>query len=488
MKVKGHFSLKFVIFVPAVIASILLALTVKNYLDAVNRDIDDEYQRIETSLERATKVVTALDYSFSNYYKSGTGLLLEHNRKIEDGLCKMWPIDALLLAENKTLDIPSVDISYMLVGDKSLCQQESALYQDVTDHVSMAPLLSFLHDIDAFLFGIHYVDFDGFIMSSPDTLAKRITKPLLDNALIRARGLFREPGSRKDFIAIYGPETLSMPELKLLNLSAPVYSSTQQEGVLTLQVDVNQLLASESKLASAIHLINVHNSQPTDNAVREYVLGINGIVSNHMLYYELDMQAEIKNFFLFEKYSLVVTLCLYILLVTVLFYVNTHVERSYFRDLAARDPMTGLLNRRGMEAFLRNTTHSEYLALSVLDIDNFKSINDAYGHDVGDDAICFMAEQIEKSIRDSDAVARFGGEEFVVYLRGRDVEKMRMTMERVREAIGRDSANVVEGGFTVSGGVEIVRSEENSDFESLFKAADEKLYEAKNSGKNRLVF
>lgn len=141
-----------------------------------------------------------------------------------------------------------------------------------------------------------------------------------------------------------------------------------------------------------------------------------------------------------------------------------------------------------MEAFLRNTTHSEYLALSVLDIDNFKSINDAYGHDVGDDAICFMAEQIEKSIRDSDAVARFGGEEFVVYLRGRDVEKMRMTMERVREAIGRDSANVVEGGFTVSGGVEIVRSEENSDFESLFKAADEKLYEAKNSGKNRLVF
>ncbi|EEX33850.1 MULTISPECIES: GGDEF domain-containing protein [Vibrio] len=488
MKVKGHFSLKFVIFVPAVIASILLALTVKNYLDAVNRDIDDEYQRIETSLERATKVVTALDYSFSNYYKSGTGLLLEHNRKIEDGLCKMWPIDALLLAENKTLDIPSVDISYMLVGDKSLCQQESALYQNVTDHVSMAPLLSFLHDIDDFLSGVHYIDFDGFIMSSPDTLAKQITKPLLNSTLVRARGLFRKHDISKDNIVIYGPETLTNPAKKRLNISSPVVSQIDYEGLLTLQIDLARLLQSEVKLASDIHLINTSNSKPSGRAVREYVLGINGIVSSHMLYYELDLRAEIKNFFVFEKYSLIVTGSLYILLVTVLFYVNTRVERSYFRELAARDPMTGLLNRRGMEAFLRNTTHSEYLALSVLDIDNFKSINDAYGHDVGDDAICFMAEQIEKNIRDSDAVARFGGEEFVVYLRGRDVEKMRMTMERVREAISRYSANVVEGGFTVSGGVEIVRTEENSDFERLFKAADEKLYEAKNSGKNRLVF
>ncbi|MBN3491709.1 GGDEF domain-containing protein [Vibrio neptunius] len=76
----------------------------------------------------------------------------------------------------------------------------------------------------------------------------------------------------------------------------------------------------------------------------------------------------------------------------------------------------------------------------------------------------------------------------VVYLRGRNVEKIRMTMERVHEGIGWYCANVIEGGFTVSVGVETVRTEENCDFERLIKVAEEKFYRVKDRGKNRLVF
>lgn len=94
MQVNRHFSLKFVFLMPLVIALVVLALTIKNYYDSVNRDINDEYERINAALSRAAKVISALDYSFSNYSKSNYILLVEHNRQIKGDLCQMWPIDA----------------------------------------------------------------------------------------------------------------------------------------------------------------------------------------------------------------------------------------------------------------------------------------------------------------------------------------------------------------------------------------------------------
>lgn len=76
MKVNRHFSLTFIFGFPAVIAAILLGLTGKNHFDLVKKDISSEFQRIEEVFKRTTKVVTALDYSFSNYYKSGNPLFL----------------------------------------------------------------------------------------------------------------------------------------------------------------------------------------------------------------------------------------------------------------------------------------------------------------------------------------------------------------------------------------------------------------------------
>jgi diguanylate cyclase (GGDEF)-like protein len=148
--------------------------------------------------------------------------------------------------------------------------------------------------------------------------------------------------------------------------------------------------------------------------------------------------------------------------------------------------MTGLLNRRGLEEYISSATRSEYVALAVLDIDNFKLINDNYGHDMGDNVICYVADQIANSTRDSDAVARFGGEEFVIYLRGRDQDQLIATLERVRTIIGQESKRILDSGFTVSGGVVVTSYEESRDFDKLFKAADEKLYIAKTTGKDKL--
>ncbi|CSB56877.1 diguanylate cyclase [Vibrio cholerae] len=150
--------------------------------------------------------------------------------------------------------------------------------------------------------------------------------------------------------------------------------------------------------------------------------------------------------------------------------------------------MTGLLNRRGMESFLKGKRHSQYLAIAVLDIDDFKQINDAYGHDMGDRVICYIGEQIENHIRSSDAVARFGGEEFVVYVTAKEKEQITRIMQRIFDAVCRESPLILEPGFTISGGIEVVESTTDRSFEDLFKAADEKLYVAKTSGKNQLVY
>lgn len=150
--------------------------------------------------------------------------------------------------------------------------------------------------------------------------------------------------------------------------------------------------------------------------------------------------------------------------------------------------MTGLLNRRGMEGFLKGKRHSQYLAIAVLDIDDFKQINDTYGHDMGDKVICYIGEQIETHIRSSDAVARFGGEEFVVYVTAKEQEQIQKIMQRIFDAVCQDSTHILEQGFTISGGIEIVESKKALSFEEQFKAADEKLYVAKTSGKNQLVY
>lgn len=486
MQVKRHFSVKFVLLMPLVISLLVLALTGKNYYDSVNRDIDDEYERITEALSRASKVISAIDYSFSNYSKSGFILMLEHNSQMKDGLCQMWPIDALLLSEGRHHEIPAVDINYMLVGDASLCNPDSEEYQRVSGQVSLAPVLSFLHDIDSYFLAIHYIDREGYLMSSPDTYARSITAELL--ATIKARPFWQATANNRDLITVTGPAPMLPSSALVLSMTMPVYKGEALQGMLSLDISYDEILDTHGKLAGELGIVDTGYLSLPGNAMRALKLELEGANGSHTLFYQFDLAKEIRNFFIFERYSLAVVAFIYVFTVIVLFFINTRVEHGYFKELAAKDPMTGLLNRRGLKAFLKTAQHSDYIALAVFDIDNFKSINDNYGHDVGDTVISHVAEQISLNIRQSDVAARIGGEEFVIYMTGNDQALLQKGMTRVQLAIVATSADAVENGFTISGGVEIVTKDEERGFDSLFKAADEKLYQAKTTGKDKLVF
>lgn len=148
---------------------------------------------------------------------------------------------------------------------------------------------------------------------------------------------------------------------------------------------------------------------------------------------------------------------------------------------AMLDPLTSLLNRNGFFDRLQQPLSEEKAGCIIFsDIDNFKKINDTYGHDIGDKVLQKVSRLIQSMLRSSDVVARFGGEEFVIWVDA-DVQKTLHIAEKIRQGIAETSIESLH--VTCSFGVSVV---ENCAFEEAIKRADEAMYIAKKSGKNRV--
>lgn len=162
--------------------------------------------------------------------------------------------------------------------------------------------------------------------------------------------------------------------------------------------------------------------------------------------------------------------------------------------LASTDPLTGLANRRRFiehltSALRRAERYGESLGLVIFDLDRFKSVNDAHGHEVGDRLLVEVAKQLGDGLRDTDVVARLGGEEFGAILSHATVEAAREVTERVRRGVAALRLPVEAGDdlrTTISAGVAVYPIHGGDD-RALMRRADEALYEAKRSGRDRVV-
>jgi len=150
------------------------------------------------------------------------------------------------------------------------------------------------------------------------------------------------------------------------------------------------------------------------------------------------------------------------------------------------DPLTGLY-RKGyfniqLEKLLGN---NELVAIVVMDLDDFKKINDTYGHLVGDEILKGFADLIQANIRSYDLFARWGGEEFLLLLRHSTVENTIKKLDNIRKLIEVEEFNHI-GHLTVSFG--LTYTNYSDDVNSVLQRADEALYEAKSNGKNQVVY
>ncbi len=162
--------------------------------------------------------------------------------------------------------------------------------------------------------------------------------------------------------------------------------------------------------------------------------------------------------------------------------------------LAAIDELTGVLNRRfGMrrlnEEFERSRRHSIPLSVCMLDIDHFKQVNDTYGHQGGDFVLRTLSELLSQSVRVSDFVMRYGGEEFLIAVPGASMSDARAIMERIRRQVEtlRLQYGAYELSFTFSGGIASFPAPGVNDVEGIIQKADAALYKAKENGRNQLV-
>lgn len=159
--------------------------------------------------------------------------------------------------------------------------------------------------------------------------------------------------------------------------------------------------------------------------------------------------------------------------------------------LARRDAMTTLANRLAANEclrgeFIRMKRTGVAYSILLIDIDFFKRINDTFGHVTGDQVLRHVAAVLKSSLRETDFVARFGGEEFIVLLPDTGIDDARMVGEKIRQGIESSSSGEVEG-VTVSIGAAKANPEQTDEDEAV-RQADEKLYQAKHAGRNQVAF
>lgn len=168
-------------------------------------------------------------------------------------------------------------------------------------------------------------------------------------------------------------------------------------------------------------------------------------------------------------------------------------QQKQLEQMAYYDPLTDLPNRRLLEKLIKRELASmqrygQETVIIMLDVDDFKQINDTYGHQVGDSILMQLADLLKNNVRETDTVARFGGEEFIILMPNTSVEEGYIFAERIRKiimekvfSIGSDTLQI-----TSSFGVSSMGDINSQNLEDYYLLADKALYLAKQSGKNRV--
>jgi diguanylate cyclase (GGDEF)-like protein len=303
----------------------------------------------------------------------------------------------------------------------------------------------------------------------------------------------------------------------LISISTPVYSSQNFKGVVSLDVGLDYLkgvLASGSlSLNEHLFLISKEGriaANINETSLGDYLIDTKKIIFNHYSLFQYADKYYIKSKLVNDKFyityeltlmeinGLIVTKIynqtLIVSLFTMIFWLLLHLFNSlaYNKKLAQYDSLSRLYNRRTLEHLSRheielNLKEQTSLSLLMIDIDNFKKLNDKYGHHIGDIGIKHVATIMSQSVRKIDLVGRYGGEEFVVVLPRTNIEQAVIIAEKIRKSIAQSTFSDKHSVTVSIGLTECIASTKNTTFNDLCQQADLALYKAKEDGRNRSV-
>lgn len=173
--------------------------------------------------------------------------------------------------------------------------------------------------------------------------------------------------------------------------------------------------------------------------------------------------------------------------------VNTlNVNINKYREETITDHLTGLHNRKYLDIKLdeeinRFSRHKQPFCILLLDLDDFKIINDSYGHVIGDQVLKHLAGIIKKHIRKTDFSFRYGGEEFLVLLLNTNIENAMKVAEQIRSKVASTNFTLKEKEFATTITIGVAQYIAGESLESLIERADKNLYKGKNNGKNKVI-
>ena len=169
-------------------------------------------------------------------------------------------------------------------------------------------------------------------------------------------------------------------------------------------------------------------------------------------------------------------------------HISMILKNETLNRMASVDALTGLLNRRSMSAeFNRAIGSKENFSVIMCDIDDFKKINDTYGHDCGDIVLKEVASSINSCLRDKDKVSRWGGEEILILINNSEASAAALIAERIRKKIERSELIFEEKTIHCTITIGVADFSEGKTLEHTITIADERLYRGKTSGKNRVI-
>ncbi|RKM59966.1 diguanylate cyclase [Butyrivibrio sp. CB08] len=250
----------------------------------------------------------------------------------------------------------------------------------------------------------------------------------------------------------------------------------EDEGIWCNQTDMRSLTFTNLPYGDYMLHVEVLDTSGT-NVIREEVFPIHK-----------ESQLFERSYFKLYLAAVVAFLVMYIgWLISGILQNFSNVER--LQEEATNDPLTGLYNKRGAKEILEPLCETETGILAIFDLDNFKSVNDIYGHDMGDRILIELSGILKRTSGEDDALCRTGGDEFVAFFKDLDEEGLKLKSKHYNEEIlkvahkimGKDMA--IPLGISI-GAVEVNKDGEKETFELLFKKADRALYMVKNAGKH----
>lgn len=271
----------------------------------------------------------------------------------------------------------------------------------------------------------------------------------------------------------------------------PADLALRLSAVLQTTLDPTRLLehfAAESRRAVALDSVYYVNEE-------HGVYYVTGQVARHSCQYRLSLQGQALGEITFtrgRKFGVHELSALELLLCGLVYPLRNALAYKSAVEEARRDPLSGVYNRGVLDAVLRREValanrHALPFSLLFLDIDRFKAINDAHGHQIGDQAIRAFVECVERCVRVTDLLGRYGGDEFVLLLSNTPLDGALLLAERIRRAVadpGCLDARVPGLRLTASLGVASLAPGESAD--GLLDRADHALRRAKLAGRNRV--